>query len=150
MNIRAQKRMAAAILKCGSHRVKFDRENIDEIAMAITRADVRGLIRDRLVVKGTIKGTSRVRAQARHEQRRKGRHRGEGSHKGTKFAVVGKKRMWINRIRPQRRRLRELRDSSKIDTKAYRRLYMLAKGGAFNSVAGMMRYIEENNLWWGA
>ncbi|MCC6058463.1 MAG: 50S ribosomal protein L19e, partial [Desulfurococcaceae archaeon] len=50
------------------------------------------------------------------------------------------------RIRKIRRFLKWLRDQKIIDSKTYRRLYRLAKGGAFDSLASLKRYLKENNL----
>jgi len=52
----------------------------------------------------------------------------------------------MRRIRPQRRELKKLRDRKLITAANYRKLYKNAKGGMFNSVAQMHRYIKENEL----
>jgi large subunit ribosomal protein L19e len=146
MNIRAQKRMAAKILKCGENRVYFNPEAIDDVEMSITREDIRNLIKNNIVRKRYKKGTSRIRANLRHLQKLKGRHRGFGSRKGPRGARSPAKRNWINRIRPLRRELRKLRFQNKIEIPIYRKLYLKAKGGAFNSVNTLLRYIEDNKL----
>ena len=51
MNVTAQKRMAAEILKCGIHRVYIEPEYIDEVVMAITREDIRNLITQGIIQK---------------------------------------------------------------------------------------------------
>ncbi|MEM0350879.1 MAG: 50S ribosomal protein L19e [Archaeoglobaceae archaeon] len=51
--------------------------------------------------------------------------------------------MWIMRIRAVRRRLRELKKNGEIDTKTYRMLYRMAKGGAFRSVAHLDSFVQE-------
>lgn len=146
MNIRAQKRMASAILKCGQHRVYFNPEGTDDVLMAITREDIRNLIKNQVIRKRYKKGVSRFRAKLLHEKKKKGRARGYGSRKGLKTARMPSKRSWINKIRPLRRELRRLRTTKKIEPSTYRKLYLKAKGGAFNSVANLKRYIEENKL----
>ena len=50
MNLTAQKRIAAEILKCGENRVYFDPYLMDEIKMAITREDIRNLIKEGIIV----------------------------------------------------------------------------------------------------
>jgi len=52
----------------------------------------------------------------------------------------------MRKIRPQRRELKKLRDRKLITTATYRKLYKNAKGGMFNSVSQMHRYIKENEL----
>ncbi len=146
MSLKAQKRMAAEILKCGENRVYFDPYLIDEIKMAITREDIRNLVKEGIIIKKYKKGNSKFRKNLLHERKKKGRARGLGKRKGTKNARFPKKKMWMNRIRPQRRELKKLRDRKLITTATYRKLYKNAKGGMFTSVAQMNRHIKENDL----
>ncbi|MFW9945915.1 MAG: 50S ribosomal protein L19e [Promethearchaeota archaeon] len=146
MSLKAQKRMAAEILKCGENRVYFDPYLIDEIQLAITREDVRSLIKEGIIRKKYKKGISKYRKNLHHQKRKKGRARGLGKRKGTKYARNPKKKAWMKRIRPQRRELKKLRDRKLITAAIYRKLYKNAKGGMFNSVAQMNRYIREKEL----
>ncbi len=146
MSLKAQKRMAAEILKCGENRVYFDPYLIDEIKMAITREDIRNLVKEGIILKKYKKGNSKYRKNVRHERKKKGRARGLGKRKGTKYARLPKKKRWMNRIRPQRRELKKLRDRKLITTATYRKLYKNTKGGMFASVAQMNRYIKEKDL----
>ncbi|MHA1534170.1 MAG: 50S ribosomal protein L19e [Promethearchaeota archaeon] len=146
MSLKAQKRMAAEILKCGENRVYFDPYLIDEIKMAITREDIRNLVKEGIIIKKYKKGNSKYRKNLLHERKKKGRARGIGKRKGKKGARTPKKKKWMNRIRPQRRELKKLRDRKLITTATYRKLYKNAKGGMFTSVAQMNRYIKEKDL----
>ena len=146
MNLKPQKRMAAKILKCGENRVYFDPYLIEDISLAITREDIRNLIKQGVIQKKYKKGVSKYRKNLRHERKKKGRGRGLGKRKGTKNARTPKKRAWIRRIRPIRRELKKLRDRKLITPANYRKLYKNAKGGMFNSVAQMNRYIKEKEL----
>lgn len=146
MSIKAQKRMAAEILKCGENRVYFDPYLIDEIKMAITREDIRNLIKEGIIIKKYKQGNSKYRKNMQHERKKKGRARGLGKRKGTKNARLPRKKAWMNRIRPQRRELKKLRDRKLITPATYRKLYKNAKGGMFNSVAQMNRYIKEKEF----
>ncbi|MGQ4874115.1 MAG: 50S ribosomal protein L19e [Promethearchaeota archaeon] len=146
MNLKAQRRIAAEILKCGENRVYFDPLLQDEIALAITREDIRNLIKEGIIQKRYKKGISKYRKNLRHERKKKGRARGLGKRKGTKHARSPKKRAWIKRIRPIRRELRKLRDRKMITTATYRKLYKNAKGGMFNSVSQLHRYIKDKEL----
>ncbi|MFX1274799.1 MAG: 50S ribosomal protein L19e [Promethearchaeota archaeon] len=146
MNVSAQKRLAAEILKCGENRVYFDPYMIEDIKMAITREDIRNLIKEGAIQKRYKKGISKTRKNIRHERKKKGRARGLGKRKGKKGARTPKKKAWMKRIRPQRRELKKLRDRKLITTATYRKLYKNAKGGMFHSVAQMNRYIKEKEL----
>jgi large subunit ribosomal protein L19e len=146
MNLDAQKRMAAKILKCGENRVYFDPYLIEDIKMAITREDIRNLIKEGVIRKRYKSGISNYRKNTLHQRKKKGRARGLGKRKGTKKARSPKKRSWIKRIRPIRRELRKLRDRKQISRNVYRDLYKKSKGGMFDSVAQLNRYIKENDL----
>jgi large subunit ribosomal protein L19e len=146
MSLKAQKRIASEILKCGENRVYFDPYLIEEIKMAITRDDIRNLIKEGIIQKKYKTGISKFRKNLDHERKKKGRARGIGKRKGTKHARTPKKEGWIKRIRPQRRELKKLRNRKLITTITYRKLYKNAKGGMFNSVAQMHRYIKEKEL----
>ena len=146
MNVSAQKRMAAAILKCGENRVFIDPYFIEDVKMAITREDIRNLIKEGAIQKRYKKGISKARKILNHERKKKGRGRGIGKRKGPKGSRTPKKKAWMKRIRPQRRELKKLRDRKLITTAVYRKLYKNAKGGMFNSVAQMNRHIKEKEL----
>jgi large subunit ribosomal protein L19e len=114
--------------------------------MAITREDIRNLVKEGIIIKKYKKGNSKYRKNLLHERKKKGRARGIGKRKGTKGARFPKKKKWMNRIRPQRRELKKLRDRKLITTATYRKLYKNAKGGMFTSVAQMNRHIKEKDL----
>ncbi len=146
MDLRVQKRLAAQLLKCGEGRVWIDGNSASEISMAITREDVRKLIDNGKIKKRQEAGISRHRARERHVKRKKGRMSGFGSRKGKATARYPKKKRWINTIRPLRRTLTDLRESKSLDKVSYRKLYRMAKGGAFRSVSYMNTYIKEHGL----
>jgi len=146
MNLKPQKRMAAEILKCGKNRVYFDPYLIEDISLAITREDIRNLIKQGIIQKKYKQGISNQRKKVNHERKRKGRGRGLGKRKGTKHARSPKKKKWIKRIRPIRRELKKLRNRKQITAANYRKLYKNAKGGMFTSVAQLNRFIKEKEL----
>ena len=146
MNLNAQKRMAAEILKCGVNRVYFDPYLIEDVKLAITREDIRNLIKEGAIKKRYKEGISKYRKNLRHERKKKGRARGLGKRKGTKYARTPKKKTWIKKVRPLRRQLKKLRDKKSISTATYRKLYKNVKGGMFANVAQLNRYIKEKDL----
>lgn len=146
MNLSAQKRMASEILKCGEGRVWFDDYFMEDIKMAITREDIRSLIKDGVIKKKYKKGISKYRKIVNHERKKKGRARGLGSRKGKRGARTPKKQKWMQKIRPQRKKLKAMRDRKVITQSTYRDLYKKAKGNMFSSVAHLERHIKEKNL----
>ncbi len=146
MNVSNKKRIAAQILKCGETRVKFNTESLQQIKEAITKSDIRSLIKDKTIKKKKAKGISRSRARHTLKQKRKGRRTGPGKKSGTHKARSPKKREWINKIRAIRDLLSTLKQKGVIDTKAYYTLYRKSKGGFFRSRRHVKSYIEENKL----
>lgn len=146
MDLRFQRKIAAALLDCGENRVWMDPTALEDIAGAVTKEDVRELIEQGLIKRKPEKGISRARINRRKAQRRKGRMRGHGRRKGRKGARMSKKELWMRRIRPIRRRLKYLRDSGIIDRRTYRILYRKAKGGEFRSVAHLNSYLESQGI----
>ncbi len=141
-----QRRLAAEVLGVGESRIWIDPSRIDEVVDAITREDIRRLIKDRVIQVKPVHVNSRERWRKRHLQRKKGRRRGYGKRKGKKTARKDRKEEWMNRIRKIRRFLRYLRDHGVIDRKTYRRLYMLAKGGTFRSLNALKHYMKEKGI----
>jgi len=133
-----QRRMAAALLKCGEGRVWIDPASQEDLADAVTRSDVRKAIKARVIRRLAVKGTSRVRARRHALEVSKGRHSGPGSRRGTPSARFTKKERWMRRIRAQRKLLDELRRSKKIPVAVYRAFYRRAKGGMFRSRAHLV------------
>ncbi len=133
-----QRRLAAAILKCGLGRVWIDPASQEELADAVTRADIRSAIKARVIRRLPVQGTSRARARRHASEVRRGRHSGPGSRRGTPFSRVPRKDRWVKRIRAQRDLLRELRSSKKISPAVYRQFYRRAKGGMFRSRAHLL------------
>jgi large subunit ribosomal protein L19e len=133
-----QRRMASLILKCGQGRVWIDPASQEELADAVTRADVRSAIKAGVIRRMPVKGTSRVRARLHAIEVRKGRHSGPGSRRGTPYARVTKKQRWIKRIRAQRDTLAGLRAKKEITPAVYREFYRRAKGGMFRSRAHLV------------
>lgn len=133
MNLKNQRRIAADILKCGETRVWIDPNRLEDVSDAITRSDVKTLIASGTIKAMQKKGVSRGRTNYIRAQKRKGRRSGHGSRRGKKRARKPSKEIWQQTIRPIRARLKELRDTGKIDRHTYRVYYMKAKGGVFKS-----------------
>ena len=146
MNLKTQHRVASSLFNVGKKRIWMDPSKANEVEEAITKKDIRGLIK-RGVIKILPKhGISSFRINKRRLQKRKGRRRNIGSRKGAHGARIGKKRVWIIKIRNQKSYLKELKNKSLINKKTYRILYRKAKGGFFRSLRHIKLFIEEHNL----
>jgi len=147
LSLKSQRRLAAEILKIGESRVWIDPERIDYVESAITREEIRKLIHEKVVKALPQKGVSRARAKVLNEKRKKGLRRGPGGKSGSARSKISKKQAWINRIRPIRKRLSELKDSRSITVTVYRKLYDMSESGVFESKAELERYIRTHGLW---
>jgi large subunit ribosomal protein L19e len=146
-NLSSQRRLAAQILKVGQNRVWIDPERMDDVEGAITRDEVKRLIHEKVIVSLPAKGVSRSRAKLVLEKKRVGRRKGAGSRTGSPGATVSKKEAWMSKIRSLRKKLRELKTSRVITEGTYRKLYVMAGSGRFESVAEVERYLKAHELW---
>jgi large subunit ribosomal protein L19e len=146
MDVKTQRRIAAKLLKVGVNRVRIDPDSLGDVALAITREDVRRHIDDGDIRKRRVKGISRGRARAVVQKKKRGQRIGPGSRKGPKYSRLSSKKRWVNKIRVQRKFLQQMRDEGYIDTQNYRKLYLQAKGGLFRSVRYLRNYIVEHDL----
>lgn len=138
------KEVVSRMLGIPKSRLIIKGEALEEIQEAVTRGDLRSLLKDGLIEVKPKKGNSRARWRLR---RIKARGRGPGSRKGTKKArgAVGKE-VWVPKIRKMRRFLNFLKHRGVIDKATWRRLYLMAKGGYFESLAHLRMYMVQNNI----
>jgi large subunit ribosomal protein L19e len=126
--------------------VRIDPDRLEDVDIAITRDEIRRLANEGAIQLVQKKGVSRGRIRAVQMQKKKGRRKGPGTRRGSSGARSPKKTLWIRKIRALRRRLSELRDRKELPPHAYRRLYLMAKGGAFRNVSHMEQYLETRGL----
>lgn len=126
--------------------MRIDPDRLEDVDIAITRDEIRRLAREGAIQLVQKKGVSRGRSRAVQVQKKRGRRKGAGTRRGSSSARSPKKTLWIRKIRALRRRLSELRDRKELPPRAYRRLYLMAKGGAFRNVSHMEQYLETHGL----
>ena len=145
-DLRNQRRVASTILKCGRNRVWIDPDKVDEVAKAVTRSDVKILIKGNVIKSKKAVGISSGRKKFQSKQKEKGRRRGHGSRKGSKYARLPRKERWINTIRPIRKYLKQLRAEKSINPSHYRKYYRKAKGGEFRSKHHLQTHLKSDNV----
>jgi large subunit ribosomal protein L19e len=109
MNLKNQRAIAAKLLKVGVNRVTFNQARLEDAAEALTREDVRSLIKNGVITARPDRATSRSRAKDRAEQKRKGRRKGYGKRSGKKTTRQHGKESWIKKVRSLRDELRKLK-----------------------------------------
>jgi large subunit ribosomal protein L19e len=135
----AQKRMAAKLLKCGLSRVRMT--DSKEVREALTREDIRQLIKKGLIWAVQKKGTSRAFARYRLRQKKLGRRKGTGSRKGTRMDSN-----WVAKVRSLRALISQFKKEGKIDTNDYRKVYLMIKGGLFRSKKHLIAWLKEKQM----
>ncbi len=133
MKLDYQKKLAAKVAGVGLDRVKFDPEKVDMISEAITRSDIKRLIRSKAIRILPKRGTSRARSRERPKRK------GPGRRKGGKYSRLSRKSRWINKVRALRRELRIMKEKGIIDISMYRYLYR--RLSRFESVNHLRSYV---------
>lgn len=146
MDLKTQKRMAADVLDCGSNKVWIDPQRQDDVAEAITKVDIRRLVKEGAIKEKDSKGQSKDKARERKKQKEKGRKKGHGRRKGKEGSRQSEKEKWMTKVRAQRKLLKELKNNDKIKRDTYRDLYKRVKGGNFNSKKQLRNFIENKGL----
>lgn len=142
----SKKILAGKLLKASPSKVVFASDALSDIQKAITRSDMRGLIAIGKVSLRRSNQQSRGRARKLAVQKSKGRRSGRGSRKGAKYASVSRKELWMQKIRTQRKFLKELRSKELLTPSDYRNLYQKSKGGYFRNKRHIKLYLDENKL----
>ncbi len=142
VNLRAKKRLAARVTGVGVHRIKFDSDHLDDVADAITRENIRSLITANTIQIKSFTGTSRGRAQDKKDQRNK-RGAKPGAKQGRKGARVGKKEIYVAKVRSLRRLLKIAKDRKDITNPEFWSLYKKVGGNTVRNKAHLRLLIEE-------
>jgi len=134
MTISTVRRLASDMLNVGENKIRISPEGLKEAQGALTRADVKGLIDKGIITKEKKKG----RASKRKKERR-----GRGRRKGS---LANRKKLWMQKVRAQRKFLSMLTESGALDRSAKRSLYGKVKSSIFKSKKTMLLYLKENGL----
>ncbi|MGB9708338.1 MAG: 50S ribosomal protein L19e [Candidatus Pacearchaeota archaeon] len=135
-----QKRLAAHVMNIGLEKVWFDPLRLNEIKEAITREDIKALIKEGAIKKRAKTGVKRRAGKTRQKRKRKGRGRGIGR---KKIILKKKKREYITKIRSIRRYLKVLKRKGEINYKQEEKLRRLAKAGIIKNVKDITEKIKE-------
>ncbi|MEM5811525.1 MAG: 50S ribosomal protein L19e [Candidatus Aenigmatarchaeota archaeon] len=126
-----QKRLAAKILKVGIDKVFIDSSKIEDVKKAVTRKDIKNLIK-----KGYIKKLpEKVSFPYKKEVKRV-----------KKGSSMKEKTKWVRTVRALRKYLKELKESGKIEKNDYKKVYRWIRGGMFRSRAHMKIFLEQRGI----
>ena len=142
VNLKAKKRLASRVTGVGVHRIKFDSDHLDDVADAITRENIRSLITANTIQIRPFTGTSRGRAQDKKDQKNK-RGTKQGSKQGRKGARVGKKEVYVAKVRALRRLLKIAKDRKELTNPEFWSLYKKVGGNTVRNKAHLRQLMEE-------
>ena len=142
INLKDKKRLASRVTGVGIHRIRFDADHLDDIADAITRENIRSLITANTIQIKSFTGTSRGRAQHKLDQRKK-RGTTQGSKQGTKGARVGKKTVYVAKVRALRRLLKIAKDRKDLTNPEFWTLYKKVGGNTVRNKAHLRTLMDE-------
>jgi large subunit ribosomal protein L19e len=144
MSIELTKRIAAQLLERGVTAVRIKEGAVAEAKKAITREDVRNLIKNGSIYTVMEKHNISAYSKVLKEKRKKGRRRGQGRRKGTAGArgIMEYKKT----IRGQRRVLNDLKVQKVIDNEKFKKYYALVKGGSFANKVSLINHIKSDGV----
>ena len=142
VNLKAKKRLAARVTGVGVHRIRFDTDHLDDIADAITRENIRSLITANTIKIKSFTGTSKGRAHEKKAQRNK-RGTTQGSKQGRKGARVGKKTVYVAKVRSLRRLLKIAKDRKDLTNPEFWALYKKVGGNTVRNKAHLRLLMDE-------
>ena len=142
VNLRAKKRLVSRVVGVGVHRIWFDAEHVDDITDAITRENIRSLITANTIKIKPFTGTSRGRAKTKKIQKSK-RGTTAGSKKGSKGARIGKKQVYVKKVRALRYLLKVAKDRKEITNPQFWSLYKKVGGNTVRNKAHLRQLIDE-------
>jgi large subunit ribosomal protein L19e len=144
MSIKFTKRAAAGLLDRGLGSIRIKESEQEAAAKAITKDDVRDLIKRGAVYALKEKRNLSLHGRAHEIKKRKGRGLGRGSRKGTAKARAGVP--YKQRIRAQRRLIKKIKSEGKINNEQFKMLYALVKGGTFASKITLINRIKSEGI----
>ena len=142
VNLRAKKRLAARVTGVGIHRIRFDTDHLDDIADAITRENIRSLITANTIRIKSFTGTSKGRAHEKKAQKNK-RGTTQGAKLGRKGARVGKKEVYVAKVRALRRLLKIAKDRKDLTNPEFWSLYKKVGGNTVRNKAHLRLLMDE-------
>ena len=142
VNLKAKKRLASRVIGVGVHRIRFDTDHLDDVADAITRENIRSLVTANTITVKSFTGTSKGRAHKKKAQRNK-RGTTQGLKRGRKGARVGKKEVYVAKVRALRRLLKIAKDRKDLTNPEFWTLYKKVGGNTVRNKAHLRTLMEE-------
>ncbi len=144
MTIAFVKRVASDLMHRGVNSIRIAPASYKEVEEALTRDDVRKLIKSGAVLALKEKHNVSARSKRRRQKRSEGRSRGTGRRRGTRKVRQGVS--WEKKVRSQRALLKKLKAMGRIDRKTFTALYGQVKGNAYADKATLLLHLAERGI----
>lgn len=135
MDLKTKKQLAARVLGIGIDRVLFDDARLEEIKEALTRQDIKDLIKSKAIMKKEIGGRRKV--EKRTTRRRFGKIKQKVNMRKTRYVLLTRK---------LRRTIKDLKKAGTIDQEKYLKLKKEIKSKMFRSRAHLMELVKNNEV----
>jgi large subunit ribosomal protein L19e len=145
VNIKKKRELVARILGVGANRIRFEPDRLEDVSDSITRENIRSLVDGGAIWTVQRKGTSRGRS-VNKKSVWKVHGKGQGSKKGKRTARVGKKEVYVIKVRSMRYHLRVLKERKDITNDIFWDLYKKVNGGQVRSLAHLRDLVKEAKL----
>lgn len=132
MNLNKKKALASRALGIGKKRIIFNKERMNDIKEAITKQDIKDLLKDKAIM---IKEAGGRRKIVKRKTRRRAGSR--------KKIVKNKKQNYVSLVRKLRKYVFILRKSDKISRESYLILRKEIRSGSIKSVSQIKERAEE-------
>ncbi|MDD5337265.1 MAG: 50S ribosomal protein L19e [Candidatus ainarchaeum sp.] len=132
------KRLASEILGVGVSKLRIKPEDTGRAESALTREDVRGLIKDKVIF---VKRNPGFKVLGRRKRKLR------GSRRGSMNSRAPRKETWMTNVRAQRKYLNELVAAGNLAKGKKRSVYMRIKGGSFKGKKALLMYLKDNKLY---
>ncbi len=143
MDERKARKVSATILKVGKTKIWISQAEIKRVGEAMTKEDIRALIKEGIIKKRTPNLSSRGRARVLLAKRHKRRKKGLGRRSGSKKARRRDKENWVKNVRAQRETLREMKKAGTEFKKPARQVYLMIKGNYFRGKKYLQAMVKE-------
>lgn len=145
VNIKKKRELVARILGVGANRIRFEPDRLEDVGDSITRENIRSLVDGGAIWTVQRRGTSRGRSVDKKSVW-KIHGKGQGSKKGKRTARVGKKEVYVVKVRSMRYHLRVLKERKDITNEIYWNLYKKVNGGQVRSLAHLRDLVKEAKM----
>lgn len=135
MDLSKKKELASRALGVGKSRITFVDSRKDEIKEAITKQDIRELVKTKaIIIKDSLGRKKKKRSSSKEKRRTPGKMR---------LKVNTRKRDYITLTRKLRKYVSSLKSSGAIDNNTFKELRKKIRNRDFKSKANLKYYIEE-------